>query len=64
MRTEVEGWGAQGRVEKLDERTLRGRRRGVNDLTGREREEFEELGRECWQQMETLRKEWEKRMGW
>ena len=64
IRTEVEGWGARGRVEKLDEETLRGRRRGVNDLTGKERAEFEELGRECWQQMETLRKEWETRMGW
>ena len=35
LRTEVEGWGVQGKVEKLDKGTLRGRRRGVNDLDGK-----------------------------
>lgn len=64
IRTEVEGWGARGKVEKLDKGTLNGRRKGVKDLTQEEREGFEELGRECWQQMEALRVDWEKRLGW
>ena len=64
VKTEVEGWGARGRVETLDQKTLAGRRKGVQDVSEREREEFEELGSNCWEQMEVLRAEWEKRMGW
>ena len=63
MRTEVEGWGVRGQVEALEEKELSGRRRGVYDLRVEEQEKFEELGRECWQQMEELRNEWGKRMG-
>ena len=63
-KAEVEGWGARGRVEPLDQKTLGGRRRGVQDVSERERKEFEELGIDCWEQMEALRAEWEKRMGW
>ena len=62
--TEVDGWGVRGRVEPLDQKTLRGRRKGVRDLTEEEREGFEMLGRDCWEQMEALRGEWERRMGW
>ena len=64
MKTEVEGWGVRGRVETLDQKTLGGRRRGVQDVNEKEREQFEELGKGCWEQMEALRGEWEKRMGW
>ena len=64
MKTEVEGWGVRGRVETLDQKTLTGRRRGVQDVMEKEREEFDELGRDCWEQMEALREEWERRMGW
>ena len=64
MRTEVEGWGVRGQVEALEGKELRGRRRGVQDLSMEEQERFEELGRECWQQMEGLRIEWAKRIGW
>lgn len=64
MMTEVDGWGVRGGVEKLDQMTLRGRRKGARDLTEEERVEFEELGRDCWEQMEALRAEWEGRLGW
>ena len=64
MRTEVEGWGVRGQVEALEGKELSGRRRGVHDLRVEEQENFEELGRECWQQMEELRNEWGKRIGW
>ena len=64
MKTEVEGWGVRGRVETLDQKTIGGRRRGVQDVSEKEREEFEQLGNDCWEQMEGLREDWEKRMGW
>ena len=64
MRTEVEGWGVRGQVEALEGKELSGRRRGVHDLRVEEQENFEELGRECWQQMEEVRNEWGKRIGW
>jgi 3-keto steroid reductase len=38
---------------------LRRRKRGAVDLTREEREKFEELGRQCWKQMEELRVKWE-----
>lgn len=63
-RTEVEGWGYGGIVG--DSRTGRGfkkgRRRGVKELTEADREAFEQLGGECWSQMEELRTQWEKRL--
>ena len=64
MRTEVEGWGVRGQVEALEGHELRGRRRGVQYMRKEELGKFEELGRECWQQMEGLRREWGKRIGW
>ncbi|KAL8793587.1 MAG: hypothetical protein Q9195_003850 [Heterodermia aff. obscurata] len=64
MRTEVEGWGVRGQVESLEGKELSGRRRGVRDLRMEEQERFEELGRECWQQIEELRSKWEQRLGW
>jgi 3-keto steroid reductase len=50
-RTEVEGY--------------TGLRDGNGDGSGKEEisAEFEELGRTCWMQMEALREEWEKRLG-
>ncbi|OCL07565.1 3-keto-steroid reductase [Glonium stellatum] len=59
-RTEVEGWGWGGVVgERIRKK---GRRRGVKDLTERDRKQFEELGRDCWKEMEQLREEWEARL--
>jgi 3-keto steroid reductase len=57
-RTEVEGWGWGG---KLGENTNRkGRSPYAKDLTKEDRERFEETGRECWEELEKLRIEWEK----
>lgn len=39
-----------------------GSRRGFGEVTREDREEFEELGRECWRQMEGLRLAWEERL--
>jgi 3-keto steroid reductase len=72
-KTEVDGWGWGGRVEGVSEgeseeedgavehvlRKSVGRQRDVADVTKEELEDFEELGRECWEQMEELREEWE-----
>ncbi|KAI9882661.1 MAG: hypothetical protein M1823_005587 [Watsoniomyces obsoletus] len=58
MRTEALGWGCGG-VPGEDLSHRAGRRPGASDLTQEERERFEELGRDCWQQMEDLRLEWE-----
>ena len=62
MRTVVEGWGLGGRMgeEKLAKR--KGTRPGTLEITKEDREDFEQLGRDCWSQMETLRLEWEARM--
>ncbi|KFH47544.1 3-keto-steroid reductase-like protein [Hapsidospora chrysogenum ATCC 11550] len=76
-KTEVDGWGWTGRVEGesesedhdkdgVVEHVLRksvGRRRDVADVTKEELEDFEELGRECWEHMEELREEWEEILG-
>ncbi|KAB8200041.1 hypothetical protein BDV34DRAFT_23245 [Aspergillus parasiticus] len=60
--TETDGWGYGGVVGPaiVDEDRLRRRKRGAVDLTAEDREEFEELGRKCWQKMEELRIEWDK----
>ena len=60
-RTEVEGWGYGGKVGDLSRR--KGRMRGAIDSTAESREEFVQLGRECWAKIEELRKEWEERLG-
>ncbi len=63
MRTEVEGWGFGGKVGDGQKGGMRkGRRRGVEGLREGERETFEELGRRCWEEMEGLREEWERRL--
>ena len=68
-KTEVEGWGWDGRVQSRDEETVTGvmrrsvgRRANAVDLTEEKRIEFEALGARCWREMERLRAEWEKRM--
>jgi 3-keto steroid reductase len=66
--TEVDDWGWRGRVEDAandDEgvtgvlRKAIGRRPGVEDVSEESLQEFELLGRDCWEQMEELRAEWE-----
>jgi 3-keto steroid reductase len=71
-KTEVEGWGWEGKVEDRDAladdedtgvlRKMVGRRSNAVDLTEQKRAEFEELGVDCWKEMERLRAEWEKRI--
>lgn len=71
-KSEVEGWGWEGKVEDRDAladdgstgvlRKMVGRRSDAVDLTEEKRAEFEELGVECWKEMERLRAEWEERM--
>ena len=56
-RTEVEGWGWGGVVGERIRR--KGRWRHAKDLTELDRQQFEELGKECWKEMEQLRREWE-----
>jgi 3-keto steroid reductase len=59
--TEIDGWGYGGVVGRavIEADRLRRRKRGAVDLTREEREKFEELGRQCWKQMEELRVKWE-----
>ncbi|CAK7209912.1 3-keto-steroid reductase [Sporothrix curviconia] len=40
----------------------RGRKKGAATLTAERRHEFEVLGRDCWREMERLRKEWAERV--
>ncbi|KAK4453904.1 hypothetical protein QBC34DRAFT_482347 [Podospora aff. communis PSN243] len=69
-KTEVEGWGWEGRVVSKEEeaelkgiaRRMIGRKNNAVDLTEERRIEFEALGAECWKEMERLRVEWEARM--
>jgi 3-keto steroid reductase len=71
-KTEVEGWGWEGRVEERDAlaedestgvlRKMVGRKANAVDLTEAKRAEFEEVGVECWKEMERLREEWERRI--
>ncbi|KAL8826173.1 MAG: hypothetical protein Q9191_003966 [Dirinaria sp. TL-2023a] len=58
VRTEVEGWGLNGKIESLSLETERRRRKGVKDVAKAERDTFDETGVECWQRMEALREEW------
>ncbi|PLB35008.1 3-keto-steroid reductase [Aspergillus candidus] len=59
--TEVDGWGHGGVVGTpvVEEDRLRRRKRGDADLGSEEKEEFVELGRRCWREMEVLRGVWE-----
>ncbi|KAK0708235.1 hypothetical protein B0H67DRAFT_648324 [Lasiosphaeris hirsuta] len=66
-KTEVEGWGWEGRVEGPDSAkgVLRrgvGRKSGAPDLTPERLVEFEALGAEVWRELERLRIEWEDRI--
>lgn len=58
-RTEVAGWGWGGR---LTEYKRKGRDPFAKDLTKEDRENFEEIGKRCWEEMEVLRREWEDRL--
>ncbi|KAM0276367.1 hypothetical protein ACHAQH_006815 [Verticillium albo-atrum] len=72
-KTEVEGWGWEGRIEDDDAlrkdpaagvlRKLKGRRPTAVVLTKEAREEFEETGASCWREMERLRVFWEGELG-
>ncbi|KAJ5679347.1 hypothetical protein N7462_007591 [Penicillium macrosclerotiorum] len=59
--TEIEGWGYGGVVGApvVEADRLRRRKRGATDLTLEEKENFEELGRQCWKQMEEMRIKWD-----
>lgn len=62
-RTEVEGWGFGGIVGKVpggSVTTSKGRYRLLRETNRERREEFEDLGRQAWKEMENLRTEWEK----
>lgn len=62
MRTAVEGWGLGGRMGEGTVVDRVGSRRGFREVTREDREAFEELGRECWKEMEGLRVAWEERL--
>lgn len=62
MRTVVEGWGLGGRMGEEELAKRKGTRPGTLEITKENREDFEQLGRDCWSQMEALRLEWEARM--
>ena len=59
MRTAVEGWGLGGRMGEGNLVDRIGTKRGFQEVTREDREGFEELGRECWREMEGLRVAWE-----
>ncbi|KAF7955245.1 uncharacterized protein EAE97_000504 [Botrytis byssoidea] len=61
IRTEVPGWGWEGKTPKTIDTGERrkGRQRDAVPLTREAREDFEVLGVKCWTEMENLRKEWE-----
>jgi 3-keto steroid reductase len=62
-KTEVDGWGWEGKVEEMralkQEHKLRGRKPGVADVTEERLVQFKELGAKCWKTMEELREQWE-----
>ena len=62
MRTVVEGWGLGGRMGEGDVGNRIGSRKGFREVTREDREDFEELGRECWRELESLRTMWEERL--
>ena len=59
LRTEVQGWGVNGKIQDDRDAHRRGRPQGVENLTQQAREQFEVEGAECWRQMESMREEWE-----
>ena len=58
----MEGWGLGGRMGEGDVVDRIGTKKGFRDVTREDREDFEELGRECWREMEGLRVAWEERL--
>lgn len=62
MRTVVEGWGLGGRMGEGELAKRKGTRPGTLEVNKEDREDFEQLGRDCWSQIEGLRVEWEARM--
>ncbi|KAI0026182.1 hypothetical protein F4780DRAFT_785350 [Xylariomycetidae sp. FL0641] len=71
-RTEVEGWAWDGRVPGDDDdgddapeeaRTRAGRKWDAGPLTPEARRRFEEDGRRVWEELESLRRKWEKALG-
>lgn len=69
-KTEVDGWGWEGKVESLEDedgvtgvlRKKIGRRLKQPLATEETLAQFEETGKECWKEMEKLRAEWEARL--
>ncbi|KAJ5730074.1 uncharacterized protein N7483_004582 [Penicillium malachiteum] len=59
--TETDGWGYGGVVGTpiVEADRQRRRKRGAAELTVEQKESFEELGRQCWKQMEELRIIWD-----
>ncbi|KAI0602132.1 hypothetical protein F4775DRAFT_538482 [Biscogniauxia sp. FL1348] len=73
-RTEVDGWGWEGRVEdprgeegREDEKGIRAKSRGrrwcAEPMSEEKRAQFEEDGRKCWVELERLRRGWEVALG-
>lgn len=63
-RTETEGWGFCGVPGKVPAGSVRGGRyRKMKETTKEVREEFEEVGRGAWRELEGMRKEWEGLLG-
>ncbi|KAI1272387.1 hypothetical protein F5Y07DRAFT_303351 [Xylaria sp. FL0933] len=73
-KTEVEGWGWEGRIE--DDEALKrdgssgvlrksvGRKWDAAPLTEEKKAQFEADGRRCWMELEKLRVAWEAALGW
>ncbi|KAK3995872.1 3-keto-steroid reductase [Cladorrhinum sp. PSN332] len=65
-KTEVDGWGWEGKVEEVRELRaqgkLSGRKPGSQDLTEDRLTEFKTLGAACWKKMEELRTAWEAKL--
>ncbi|KAI0421597.1 hypothetical protein F5X98DRAFT_389860 [Xylaria grammica] len=73
-KTEVEGWGWEGRIEdaealKRDDaegalHKSKGRKWDAATLTKEQKAQFEVDGRRCWEELERLRVAWEAALGW
>ncbi|KAL8934131.1 MAG: hypothetical protein Q9216_006057 [Gyalolechia sp. 2 TL-2023] len=59
-RTEVQGWGIGGKTGDNIGLPKMKRPQEVQDVNRESREQFELLGRECWETMERLRDKWER----
>jgi len=62
MRSVVDGWGLGGRMGEGELKGTKGTRRDFVEVSREDREDFEDVGRECWRQMEGLRVAWEERL--